>query len=44
MMFGLDGGEGYISDKIKKIFKMFDQDNDDLINMDEMRTIFRQMG
>ena len=34
----------YISEKMKNIFKMFDQDNDELINMDEMRRIFKQMG
>ena len=44
MFANLNEGEDYISDKIRKIFKMFDQDNDDLISIDEMRTIFRQMG
>ena len=33
-----------VNKKVKAIFKMFDQDNDDLINMDELREIFRQMG
>ena len=34
----------FIPDKVKKIFKLFDMDKDELINMDEMRVIFRQMG
>ena len=41
---GIEGQNNYISDKMVNIFKMFDQDRDDLINMDEMRKIFRQMG
>ena len=31
----------FITDKVKKIFKLFDMDQDELINMDEMRNIFR---
>ena len=37
--------EGSTNDKqMKEIFKMFDQDGDDLIDMDELRNIFQQMG
>ena len=36
--------ENYISEKMKNIFKMFDQDDDELINMEEMKGIFNQMG
>ena len=43
---GLDlgGGGEYISEKTQMIFNMFDQDKDELINMDELRGIFHQMG
>ena len=41
---GYFDASAFISDKVKKIFKMFDQDKDDLINMEELRNIFRQMG
>ena len=41
---GIENSGGYISEKMKNIFNMFDQDKDELINMDEMRGIFKQMG
>ena len=34
----------FITEKIKRIFRLFDMDKDELINMEEMRTIFQQMG
>ena len=37
---GMENTGGYVSDKMKNIFNMFDQDKDELINMDEMRGIF----
>ena len=43
-LFNLGTDAGYISEKMKNIFKMFDQDDDELINMEEMRGIFNQMG
>ena len=30
----------FVSDKIRKIFKLFDSDNDNLINMKELRGVF----
>ena len=43
-LFNLGTDAGYISEKMKNIFKMFDQDDDELINMEEMKGIFNQMG
>lgn len=43
-MLNFDTGANLIGEKTKKVFRMFDQDQDQLINMDELRGIFRQMG
>ena len=40
----MESGGEYISEKMQHIFNMFDQDKDELINMDELRGIFNQMG
>jgi Ca2+-binding EF-hand superfamily protein len=37
-------GDTIIGDRTRQIFKMFDQDGDSLINMEELRQIFKQMG
>ena len=34
----------FITEKVKRIFRLFDMDQDELINMDEMRQIFHQIG
>ena len=41
---GMENTGGYVSEKMKNIFNMFDQDKDELISMEEMRGIFKQMG